>query len=231
MKVWLACLCLLLVSAAAVHSRSFLPAHVLQNGGDYTLENGFVSVTLSTGTGCQISSLRGDFEGQGNYGEQLLAGKGYVLESQGPSGAVASSQWSQGVTVTVVSNGPDLASITVANVTANNAIESWSLSLPQASRTLELNTTGTVSDSRTGFVRHTLLTTPISVFGFYAGAGVAQMVRHRGHEGGCMGHDRYALEPPADDATGGPRMQWALSQAPPCLGAALSPFSLADERR
>lgn len=51
--------------------------------------------------------------------------------------------------------------------------ESWFLSLPAGSRSSELNTTGSVSQAgkQPELVYHSLLTTPLSVSGFYPGWG------------------------------------------------------------
>jgi hypothetical protein len=161
-------------------------AVVSHSGAEWTLSNGFVRATLSTKRllhpAPAISSLKGDFEGHGNYGEELLAGAGYHLESVAPDGSILST--SSDATVKVLSNGPSTAAILVSGVSAGGATEEWTLSLAADSRSLSLNITGTMSSSvaaaaasaaPTRLVRHVLSATPRSVYGFYPQDGVVQV--------------------------------------------------------
>ena len=74
----------LLCLAGAV-SAAPAPATVTTDGGDYTLTNGYVKVTFSTGT-ASISSMMGDFEGGGAYGPQVweLNPRALILPTPAP---------------------------------------------------------------------------------------------------------------------------------------------------
>ena len=159
------------------------PAGVAHAGGKYTLTNGYVSVTFEEklGGGGALSSLRGDFAGQGAYGEELLAGAGYTLDVAAADGSTAASSaeaQAGALTVKVLSSGPATAAILVEGLRAGTATESWALTLRAGDRGLELNTTGSMAaDAQAGaVVRHSLLAAPLSVYGYYPADGVVQMM-------------------------------------------------------
>jgi hypothetical protein len=171
------------VAVLAVAAATPPAATVTQSGSDYTLSNGYVKVTLASQTGASITSLTGDFEGTGNYGEELLAhgfdGAGFSLQSVDNNTVTSSSHLSaKAPKVTIVSNGPNLAAIKVEGVQAGEATEIWTLELESGARGLVFNTTGSMpSGSKAStVVRHTLLATPLSVYGFYPNDGVVQMM-------------------------------------------------------
>ena len=167
------CAVLLLLGSTAAVS---LPAVVNRNGGSWTLSNGYVEATLSVTTeGAAVTSLKGDFDGLSQYGDNLLSAGGFSLQcsvaERGASNAAP--------VVTVTSNSSHYAAIKVSGVRSGPASEIWQMSLRQSNRAVELNTTGTVSNttqSRSMLVYHTLQTTPLSVYGFYPDAGVVQMM-------------------------------------------------------
>ena len=78
----------------------------------------------------------------------------------------------------VVSSGPAEAAILVEGVIAGGATESWSLALAAGARSLTLNATGTMlADAPAGTViKHSLMSTPLSVYGYYPADGVVQMM-------------------------------------------------------
>ena len=89
------------------------------------------------GGGGALSSLKGDFEGKGAYGEELLAGTGYTLDVAAPDGRhLASSAEAQdsALSVKIVSKGPATASILVEGLSAGGASESWALTLNSGDR-------------------------------------------------------------------------------------------------
>ena len=144
---------------------------------------GYVSVTFAEklGGGGAISSLKGDFEGQGAYGEELLAGSGYTLEVQGPDGALLHSSaeaQDEALSVKVVSSGPTTAAILVEGLSAGGATESWALTLAAGARGFSLNATGTATAALGpgAVAQHALLATPLSVYGYYPADGVVQMM-------------------------------------------------------
>ena len=118
------------------------------------------------GGGGALSSLKGDFEGKGAYGEELLAGTGYTLDVAAPDGRhLASSAEAQdsALSVKIVSKGPATASILVEGLSAGGASESWALTLNSGDRGFELNTTGSmIADASAGaVVKHSLLASPL----------------------------------------------------------------------
>ena len=161
-------------------------ATVAVAGSEYVLDNGYVRVVFSTAHGAAISSLRGDFEGGANFGEELLAATGYSLQARSlkdmglaaAAASPASTTATANVTVTIVSNRPTLVSIAVDGVTAGGAVESWAISLAQGARAFELNTTGSMAAAAppNTVVFHSIYTTPLSVFGFFPDDGVVQMM-------------------------------------------------------
>lgn len=172
----LAVLVALLAPSALASAVAAAPAAavLVHSGADYTLANGFVSATFTTGRllrpGPALSSLKGDFEGVGDYGEELLAPAGYKLEAVAPDGTVVGSDAAP--TVKIVSHGGANAAILVSGVSAGGAVEVWFLSLAAGSRFLSLNTTGTMGGVGVGsatsgatLVRHVLAATPLSVYG------------------------------------------------------------------
>lgn len=85
---------------------------------------------------------------------------------------------SDAVTVQIVSSGPAAAAIAATGISKGGATESWMLTLPASARGLELNITGTMTaDAPAGtIVRHSLLATPLAVYGYYPADGVVQMM-------------------------------------------------------
>jgi hypothetical protein len=164
------------MSAAALKHTS-PPAEVTQSGSSYTLSNGYVQVTLASQPGASIVSLKGDFEGTGSYGEELLASP-YALQSMENGTVVSSHESATAPVVTIVSRGPSLAAIKVEGVQAGDATEVWSLELSKGGRGLNFSTTGSLpsGSGASTVVRHTLLATPLSVYGFYPNNGVVQMM-------------------------------------------------------
>ena len=57
---------LTMMCASVLVTSSFPDATVTHNGGAYTLANSYVQVVFS---GASINSLKGDFQGKGQYGE------------------------------------------------------------------------------------------------------------------------------------------------------------------
>jgi len=162
---------LVVVSEASPLQRSLVPVAVNHVGNDWTLTNGFVFVTVSTAGGsASISSLRGDFEGIGSYGEELLAGSGFWLESL-EDGKFHSSLNGTSATVKMISNSSTLGTVEVSGVSAGSAVETWVVSLASGERGFDLNISGSVSPNWSqeggGVVKHSLLATPLSVYGFY----------------------------------------------------------------
>jgi hypothetical protein len=82
------------------------------------------------------------------------------------------------VTVQVVSSGPATAAISATGISAGAASETWMLTLPAASRGFQLNITGsmTAEAAAGSVVRHSLLATPLSVYGQYPADGSVQMM-------------------------------------------------------
>ncbi len=132
------------------------------------------------GGGGALSSLKGDFDGKGAYGEELLAGTGYTLDVTAPDGHLASSAEAQNnaLSVKIVSNGPATAAILVEGLSAGGASESWALTLNSGDRGFELNTTGSmIADASPGaVVKHSLHASPLSIYGYYPADGVVQMM-------------------------------------------------------
>ena len=179
---------LALLTAPCAPASGLAPAHVAHSGAEWTLSNGFVQATFTTGRllhpGAALSSLKGDFQGAGAYGEELLSGAGYKLEAVAPDGVVASASSNDAPSsVKIVSSGPATAAILVSGIRAGGATETWSLSLAAGSRSLSLNTTGTMtglnadgSVAEATLVRHVLSASPLGVYGYYPADGVVQMM-------------------------------------------------------
>eukprot|EP01052_Picozoa_sp_SAG31_P024704 SAG31_NODE_2119_length_6406_cov_2.443317_5_plen_455_part_00 len=176
----------LLLAPAVTAVAAAPPATLEHSGSDYTLSNGYVSVTFSSGGGLlhpgpSLKSLKGDHEGKGAYGEELLAGFGFALLGDDKEHNTASSadalQAGKPV-VKIVSSGPQTAAIEVSGIAAGTANEVWTISLAAGSRAFELSTIGeaTLGGAGAGMIRHALLAKPLSVFGFYPADGVVQMM-------------------------------------------------------
>lgn len=78
----------------------------------------------------------------------------------------------------IVSRGPATAAIAVTGIEKGSASESWVLTLHASARGFELNITGTMTaDALAGtIVHHSLLATPLAVYGYYPDDGVVQMM-------------------------------------------------------
>jgi hypothetical protein len=148
-----------------------------------TMSNGYVDMELSVSGGAWVSSLKGDFQGEGNYGENLLSEGGLRFEREDDLGVVHSSA-GLGVKASYTTTDVDgCVSLSVPNIFDDSiepfSSESWNFELCQGERYLRFSSKGAIlpsAESATAkSVRHTLYMTPISTVGFFD-RGVVQMM-------------------------------------------------------
>lgn len=185
MKPFLILLCLLPSVWGAVRT-----AETEEN---VVIENGYTKVIFDKLLG-QISSLSADFHGDGNYGPSILAFP-FALEIKGPanetclrnsvgskrSPLLASWKSQTDKLVTVQFSGiSDCASDPLVE-------ETWTLSLAENQRNVDINISGHTLRSGSVFgVMHSLYLNSLSVYGLFD-RGLAQMMNK---QGSCMGSNQ-----------------------------------------
>ena len=148
------------------------------------LSNGFVEVTVDLTGGAWISTLRGDFQGGSNYGNNLLSDGGFKLERLSTDNQVftAAGKGSPSPSATSNSNGCSTLSIDsiVDDIDFPTVTDSWVITLCDSDRGFTFSSKGSVlptvpAGTSVRAVRHSLYLTPISIFSFFE-RGVVQMM-------------------------------------------------------
>jgi hypothetical protein len=164
----------LLCSAAAVASVLGTQVTLQIQDGVYTFQNGFVNVELSASGGAWVSSLRGDFEGSGLYGNNLLSESGLRLEKISSSGSVVSAAGrGPPAEVNVVRNDGSCLELSLPavydDVESPSVVETWAISLCEGDRAFSFSSKGQVLDSAVGTsvlaVVHSLYAASLSTYG------------------------------------------------------------------
>lgn len=147
------------------------------------LQNGYVELILSVSGGAWVSSLKGDFQGQGNYGSNLLSVGGFRFEREDDAGVVHTCAGVGEKATYLSSEDGKCVSLTIPDVFDDPvdpySSESWSFKLCDGERGVTFLSQGSVLPSATSLtakaIRHTLYMTPISTVGFFD-RGVVQMM-------------------------------------------------------
>eukprot|EP00048_Salpingoeca_helianthica_P022441 m.18288 g.18288 ORF g.18288 m.18288 type:complete len:773 (-) comp7326_c0_seq2:38-2356(-) len=158
------------------------PVSLDVTASDVVLSNGYVRAVFSRDRPA-IYSLQADFYGNGDFGGNVLASPGIVLEREDGNGQVHSSSNGAapgGVGVAVVQNTSVLVTVVLSSIVddaANWAVnDTWTLSLSVHSRALEFDTQGRVTRTVLAMaVRHALYWQPQSVYALFD-RGVVQMM-------------------------------------------------------
>jgi hypothetical protein len=171
----------LVLSGSAVISLANDPPNSSCDENQCILSNGFVEAILSRSGGVWLTSLRGDFHGEGRYGNNLLSEGGIRFEREDVAGVVHTSA-GQGPRSDVIEMfSDDCVSLSIESVyddvISPGAVESWYLSLCDNQRSLTFTTTGKAIDAEmeAKCVRNSIYMNPISIVGFYD-HGVVQMM-------------------------------------------------------
>ena len=145
------------------------------------LSNGYVFVLLDLQKPA-LRCLRGDFGGGGRWGNNLLHSRGFVLETEGPDGALFSSgehghEAKPRYTVTHDDDKIVLELFDVVdNVQSPLVREAWRVTLRRGERAFTLRLSGAVvtEGASVRSIRHSLFTTRSSLYALYDG-GVVQV--------------------------------------------------------
>lgn len=146
-----------------------------------TISNGYVEATLSRSGGAWLTSLRGDFHGTSEYGNNLLSEGGIRFEREDVFGTVFTSAGKGAQTNVVESLVDGCASLSVEavydDISSPSSVESWVLSVCDNERSLTFMTSGKSLEPNLEVkcVRNSIFMTPISIVGFYD-HGVVQMM-------------------------------------------------------
>lgn len=159
------------------------PVTLRNEDGVVSVENGFVSFEVSVSGGAWLSSLRGDFQGGFNYGENVLAANGGLrFERIEADGAIVSGA-GRGDPASVVVLRQDDECVEIAfpdvkdDIRLPMANEEWHFSLCKDQRSVHFTAKGNTLNNDEASVRaivHTMYATPLSTFGFFD-QGVVQM--------------------------------------------------------
>ena len=191
------CSVLLATSAAAKVTLS-------KSDDQISISNGYVSAELSVAGGAWISKLQGDFQGNGNYGINLLADSGIRVERLESSGDVTSAAGKGDASeVNIVRDDGSCAEFTIPSVyddvESPVAVESWTVSLCDGDRSLRFDTKGGVIDASAGStlrgVVHSLYSSSLSTYAFFD-QGVVQMkdaAEKRSHFGSIDKLNRFYI--------------------------------------
>lgn len=147
------------------------------------MSNGYVEMTLSISGGAWVSSLKGDFQGEGNFGENLLSEGGLRLEREDDAGVLHSSAGLGSKSTFITSDLDDCVNLKVPSVYDDiidpYSSESWNFELCQNQRYVSFSSKGAImasaETSTAKSVRHTMYMTPVSTVGFFD-RGVVQMM-------------------------------------------------------
>jgi hypothetical protein len=146
--------------------------------------NVYLSATLDVSGVAYLSSLRGDFQGLSNYGNNLLTDGGVRLERENLDGTISSAAGAGLASkFTVDVNNESCGQVTVDSIVDDvnepTVSESWVVSLCAQDRSLKITSSGNVLETalstKLRFVRNAVYATPVSTTGFFD-QGVVQIL-------------------------------------------------------
>jgi hypothetical protein len=169
---------LLVLSTYAASCPRGQSLHVSIASGLATLSNGFVCIELTPG---KLHAAYGDWDGQGNYGSNVLASGGMTLQRQAIDGQVFSSAslLAGDVSVRVVANSSSTVAVEMSGIADSISnpvgVETWEISLHPNSRVFNFSISGkVVASTSIASLRHQWEFAPSSVYAWFRG-GVVQM--------------------------------------------------------